>query len=65
MHCKAKLNYASWPESASELYRSSDRRLSAKLVSSFADREYHLVSVTYPNSRILGFQTECYALHAA
>jgi hypothetical protein len=28
-----------WPESASELYRPSDRRLSAKLMSTFADRE--------------------------
>jgi hypothetical protein len=28
-----------WPVSASELYRLSDRRLSAKLVSTFADRE--------------------------
>jgi hypothetical protein len=27
-----------WPESASELYRQSDSRLSVKLVSSFADR---------------------------
>jgi NADH:ubiquinone oxidoreductase subunit 5 (subunit L)/multisubunit Na+/H+ antiporter MnhA subunit len=27
-----------WPASASELYRSSDRRLSAKLVPTFADR---------------------------
>jgi hypothetical protein len=27
-----------WPESASELYRQSERRLSAKLVPTFADR---------------------------
>jgi hypothetical protein len=27
-----------WPESASELYHPSDRRLSAKLVPTFADR---------------------------
>jgi hypothetical protein len=27
-----------WPESASELYRPSDRRLLAKLVTTFADR---------------------------
>jgi hypothetical protein len=27
-----------WPESASELYRLSDRRLTAKLVPTFADR---------------------------
>jgi hypothetical protein len=28
-----------WPESASELYRPSDRRLSAKLVANFVDTE--------------------------
>jgi hypothetical protein len=27
-----------WPESASELYRPNDRRLSAKIVPTFADR---------------------------
>jgi hypothetical protein len=37
-----------WPESASELYRPSDRLLSEKLVSSFADSECHVVSVTDP-----------------
>jgi hypothetical protein len=35
-----------WPESASELYRPSDRSLSAKLVLIFADRGCHVVSVT-------------------
>jgi hypothetical protein len=35
-----------WPESASELYRPSDRRLSTKLVSPSADRECHVDSVT-------------------
>jgi hypothetical protein len=44
-----------WPESASELYRPSDRRLSANLVSSFDDRRCHVVSVTDPYGRILGF----------
>jgi hypothetical protein len=44
-----------WPESASELYRPSDRRLSAKLVIKFADRGSHVVSVTYPYGRILSF----------
>jgi hypothetical protein len=44
-----------WPESASELYRPSDRRLTAKLVQAFADRGCHVVSVTDPYSRILGF----------
>jgi hypothetical protein len=44
------------PESASELHRLSDRRLSAKLVPIFADRECHVVSVTDPHGRILGFR---------
>jgi hypothetical protein len=37
-----------WTESVSELYRQNDRRLSAKLVPTFADREYHVFSVTDP-----------------
>jgi hypothetical protein len=44
-----------WPESASELYLPSDRCLSAKLVRTFAERECHVVSVTDPYVRILGF----------
>jgi hypothetical protein len=44
-----------WPESASELYRPSDRRLSAKLVPIFADRGCCVISVTDPYGRILGF----------
>jgi hypothetical protein len=36
------------PESASELYRPSDRRLSAKLLPTLADRGCHVVSVTDP-----------------
>jgi hypothetical protein len=28
-----------WPESAGELYRPNDRRLSAKLLQTFADKE--------------------------
>jgi hypothetical protein len=39
-----------------ELYRRSSR-LSAKLVSTFADRGCHLVSVTNPYCRNLGFYT--------
>jgi hypothetical protein len=35
-----------WPESASELYRPSDRHLSANLVPTFADRWCHVVSAT-------------------
>jgi hypothetical protein len=44
-----------WPESASELYRSSDRRLWAKFVPAFADRGCHVVRVTNPYGRNLGF----------
>jgi hypothetical protein len=44
-----------WPESASKLYRPSDRRLSAKLVSTFADRGCHVVSAKDPYGRNLGF----------
>jgi hypothetical protein len=35
-----------WPESASELYLPSDRRLPPTLVPTFADRGCHMVSVT-------------------
>jgi hypothetical protein len=48
-------NLTPWHESASELYRQSHRRLSAKLVPTFADRGYHVVSVTDPYGLILGF----------
>jgi hypothetical protein len=44
-----------WPETASELYRLSDRRLSAKLVPTFAYRGCHVVSVTDPYGRVLDF----------
>jgi hypothetical protein len=44
-----------WPESATKLYQPSDCRLSAKLVPTFADRGCHMVSVTDPYGRILGF----------
>jgi hypothetical protein len=43
------------PESASELYRPSDRRLSAKLVPTFADRGCRVVSTTDPYGHILCF----------
>jgi hypothetical protein len=46
------LKRTTWPESASELYGPSDRRLSAKLVPTFADRGCH---VTDSCGRILGF----------
>jgi hypothetical protein len=41
--------------SASELYRPSDRRMSEKLVPTFADRGCRVVSATDPYGRILGF----------
>jgi hypothetical protein len=44
-----------WPESASELYRPSDRRFSAKWLPTFADKRCHVVSVTDPYGHILGF----------
>jgi hypothetical protein len=44
-----------WPESVSKLYRLSDRRLSAKLVPTFADRGCHVVNTTDPYGHILGF----------
>jgi hypothetical protein len=40
------LRITPWPESASELYRPSDRRLSAKLVPTFAGTGCHVISVT-------------------
>jgi CBS-domain-containing membrane protein len=43
-----------WPQSASELFRPSDLRLSAKLVPTIADRGCHVVSVTDPYGHILG-----------
>jgi hypothetical protein len=44
-----------WSESASELYRPSDRRLSAKWLPTFADRVCHVVGVTDSYGHILGF----------
>jgi hypothetical protein len=44
-----------WSESASELYRLSDRRLSAKSLPAFADKGCLVVSVTDPYGRTLGF----------
>jgi glycine/D-amino acid oxidase-like deaminating enzyme len=48
-----KLNQTPWSESASELYRPSDSRLSAKLLPTFACRGCHVISVTDPYGRIL------------
>jgi hypothetical protein len=39
----------------SELYRPSDRRMSATLMPTFAERGCHVVSATDPHGRILGF----------
>jgi hypothetical protein len=47
--------FTPWSESASELFRPSDRRLSAKWLPTFADRGCHVVSVTDPYGRILDF----------
>jgi hypothetical protein len=41
----------SWPESASELYRPSDRLLSAKIVPAFSDRGCCVVNTTDPFGR--------------
>jgi hypothetical protein len=40
-----------------ELYLLRDRRLSAKLVPTYADRKWHVVSVTNPYGSILGFSS--------
>jgi hypothetical protein len=53
--CKNKNKQTPWSESASELYRLSDRRFSRKWLQTFADKGCHVVSVTDPNGRILGF----------
>jgi hypothetical protein len=56
-----------WPESGSKLYRSSYRRLSAKLVPIFADRGCRVVSATDPYGRITGCisrgAVKCFAFH--
>jgi hypothetical protein len=52
---ETKLNWITWPEPSSEQYRRSDRDLSVKLVPTFADRGYRMVSTTDPYGRILEF----------
>jgi hypothetical protein len=47
-----KTKQTPWPEPVSKLYWLSVWHLSAKLVATFADRGCHIVSVTYPYSRI-------------
>jgi hypothetical protein len=49
------LSLVPWSGSANELYRLSDRRLSAKLVSTFTVNACHVVSATDPHGYILGF----------
>jgi hypothetical protein len=44
-----------WSESARELYRPGDRHLTMKSLPTFADKGCHVVSVTDPYGRILGF----------
>jgi hypothetical protein len=44
-----------WLYSVSVLYRPSDRRLSAKLVATLADRGCRVVSATYPQAVNFGF----------
>jgi hypothetical protein len=51
----SRIKQTPWSESGSELYRPNDRRLSAKLMPTFADIGCHVVSVTDPYSRILDF----------
>jgi hypothetical protein len=54
-------NKTAWLWSASELYRTSDRRLSAKFVLTFADRGCHMVSAADSYVRVLGFiDRSCY-----
>jgi CBS-domain-containing membrane protein len=58
-----KLKKKTWTESVSELYRPRGSRLSEKLVPTFAERACHVVSVTDPCGRILGFIDRVNQLH--
>jgi hypothetical protein len=59
--CEQQRKITLWPESTSELYRPSGRRLSAKLLPTFANRGCHMVSVTDPYGHIFGFlDWSCY-----
>jgi hypothetical protein len=53
-HHKAEPTQTPWPESVSEQYRPSDRRLSAKLEKTYSDIGCHVVSATDLFCRILG-----------
>jgi hypothetical protein len=65
LHCGR--TKTSWHESASELYRQSDRRLSAKSVLTFEDRGCHVVRATDLYGRILGFldRSSCFSFQVA
>jgi hypothetical protein len=52
---KTKTKQTLWCESASELYRPSDRRFSATWLPTFVDKGCHVVSVTDLYGRILSF----------
>jgi hypothetical protein len=52
-----------WPQSASEQYRPSDRRLSAKLVQTFEDSRCRVACVTDPYGSVLGFLDRIQSLH--
>jgi hypothetical protein len=54
-HLVSFLTLTPWSESASELYRLSNRRLSVKYLPTFVDRGCHVVNVMDPYCRILGF----------
>jgi hypothetical protein len=47
-----------WSESASELYRPSDRRMSAKWLPTCVDRRRHVVSMTDPSGHISRFSRQ-------
>jgi hypothetical protein len=54
MRFKTKKKLTAWFYSASELYRPSDRRLSAKLMPTFADEGCRVVIATDPYGHIFG-----------
>jgi hypothetical protein len=52
---KKKTNQTTWPQSASELYRPRNSRLSTKLVPTFVEIRCRVVRVTDPYGRISFF----------
>jgi hypothetical protein len=63
-HCTLHLITTPWYKSANELYRPSDRRLSAKLVPTFSLRGCHVLSVTDPYGCILGFLDQTFRIES-